>query len=359
MKTVTTRKSTNVRKYLELATWRTMFALGGVFMPSVTADHAARLFATPFASARNRARAFESNDVVSRADFHRGSIAAGARSLSTYVWGDPTRERYALLVHGWSSFGLRFASWVARLRAAGYAVVAFDHPAHGNSNGTLATLPEFAEAVSAVGVHFGNAALAIGHSLGGAAIMLAQDERWRAERIVLIAPPADMTMAVDRYFRFLRLGDHLRGRFYAWHQQRTGVDARTLSLAQRLRAFGQPGLDRARCRRSRSPVGRGRTLRDALERRASADDARSRPQPHPRRCARDRCRARVRARRNRRRSCAGQSRLDVTSGTCDLACDSRRSRHHRGDRMRTAIVLRCQFCCRVSSRPCARKMSPR
>jgi len=242
MKTVATKKSTNVRKYLEIATWRAMFAVGGVFMPSMTADHAARMFATPFASARNRARAFESNDVVSRADFHRGSIAAGSRSLSTYVWGDPTRERYALLVHGWSSFGLRFASWIARLRAAGYAVVAFDHPAHGNSNGTLATLPEFAEAVSAVGAHFGDAALAVGHSLGGAAIMLAQDERWRAERIVLIAPPADMTMAVDRYFRFLRLGDHLRGRFYAWHQRRTGVDARTLSLAQRLRAFGQPGL---------------------------------------------------------------------------------------------------------------------
>jgi pimeloyl-ACP methyl ester carboxylesterase len=242
MKTVTTRNSTNVRKIIEIATWRVLFALGGVFAPSATAAQAARLFATPFASGRNRARAFESNDVVSRADFHRRTMAFGSRTLSMYVWGDPKRERYALLVHGWSSFGLRFASWVARLRAAGYAVVAFDQPAHGNSHGTLATLPEFADAVRSVGEHFGDAALAIGHSLGGAALMLAQNERWRAERIVLIAPPADMTTAVDRYFRFLHLGDHLRGRFYAWHQRRTGVDARTLSLAQRLRAFGQPGL---------------------------------------------------------------------------------------------------------------------
>jgi pimeloyl-ACP methyl ester carboxylesterase len=137
---------------------------------------------------------------------------------------------------------LRFAAWVARLRAAGYAVVAFDQPAHGNSHGKRATLPEFAAAVDAVGVYFGDAALAIGHSLGGAALMLAQSERWRAERIVLIAPPADMTMAVDRYFRFLRLGDHLRNRFYAWHQRRTGVDARTLNLAQRLRTLGNAGL---------------------------------------------------------------------------------------------------------------------
>jgi pimeloyl-ACP methyl ester carboxylesterase len=242
MKIARTKNSTNVRKYLEIATWRTLFALGGVFAPSITADRAARLFATPFASSRNRARAFESNDVVSRADFRRGTIAFGSRILSTYVWGDPTHERYVLLVHGWSSFGLRFAAWVTRLRAAGYAVVAFDQPAHGSSHGKRATLPEFAAAVSAVGEHFGNAALAIGHSLGGAALMLAQSERWRAERIVLIAPPADMAMAVDRYFRFLRLGDHLRNRFYAWHQRRTGVDARTLNLAERLRMFGAPGL---------------------------------------------------------------------------------------------------------------------
>ena len=128
------RNSTNVRKIIEIATWRALFALGGVFAPAATANHAARLFATPFANSRNRARAFESNDVVSRADFHRRTMAFGSRTLSMYVWGDPRRERYALLVHGWSSFGLRFASWVARLRAAGYAVVAFDQPAHGNSH---------------------------------------------------------------------------------------------------------------------------------------------------------------------------------------------------------------------------------
>ncbi len=242
MKSAADRKSTNVRKYLEIATWRALFALGGVFLPSATADHAARLFATPFASSRNRARAFESNDVVSRADFRRGSISVGARTLSTYTWGDPTRERYALLVHGWSSFGLRFASWVARLRAAGYAVIAFDQPAHGNSHGKHATLPEFAAAVSAIGEQFGDAAFAVGHSLGGAALMLAQGERWRAERIVLIAPTADMTAAVDRFFRFLHLGDHLRGRFYAWHQRRTGVDARTLNVERRLRVLGGAGL---------------------------------------------------------------------------------------------------------------------
>jgi alpha-beta hydrolase superfamily lysophospholipase len=55
----------------------------------------------------------------------RYEITAGERTIATYVWGDPTREPYALLVHGWSSFGLRFLPWVARLRQAGMAVVKF------------------------------------------------------------------------------------------------------------------------------------------------------------------------------------------------------------------------------------------
>ncbi|MCC4618643.1 alpha/beta hydrolase [Xanthomonas cassavae CFBP 4642] len=42
---------------------------------------------------------------------------------------DPTRQPYVLLSHGWASYGLRFAAWVPRLRALGYAVLAFDQPA--------------------------------------------------------------------------------------------------------------------------------------------------------------------------------------------------------------------------------------
>ena len=54
------------------------------------------------------------------------------------------------------------------LRGAGYAVVAFDQPAHGRSGGTRTTLPEFAAHLLAVAQRFGPAAALIGHSLGGA-----------------------------------------------------------------------------------------------------------------------------------------------------------------------------------------------
>src|SRR3546814_14653267 len=65
------------------------------------------------------------------------------------------------------------------LRGNGYAVVAFDQPAQGRSDGRRSTLPEFARTLAVVGRHFGPAAALIGHSLGGAdaAVAIARDRR--------------------------------------------------------------------------------------------------------------------------------------------------------------------------------------
>jgi len=222
---------------LKLATLRASFVLGGRLAPRHTADRAARLFATPFSSSRTRARAAQAD-----AEMRRETLTIGGHAIATYVWGDPSSQPYALLVHGWSSFGLRFLPWVSQLRALGYAVVSFDQPGHGLSEGHYCTLPEFADTVRAVGRHYGAATFAVGHSLGGAALALAQDEHWRAQRLVLVAPAADMHAAASRYFRFVRLGEHLRQPFYDWLVARTGVAVEQLQMHRHAAALGQPGL---------------------------------------------------------------------------------------------------------------------
>jgi pimeloyl-ACP methyl ester carboxylesterase len=222
---------------LKLGAVRTAFVLGGRLAPTRTVNRAARLFATPFASSRRRAQAAQAGD-----DMQRGQLHINGETIATYVWGDPATQPYALLVHGWSSFGLRFLPWVPALRALGFAVVTFDQPGHGHSSGNLCTLPEFTDTVRAVGRHHGNAALAIAHSLGGAALAFAQDEQWHAEKCILVAPAADMHAAAGRFFRFVRLGEHLRKPFFAWHRQRTGIDVDDLQVARRVRDYGQPCL---------------------------------------------------------------------------------------------------------------------
>src|SRR5262249_27004143 len=120
---------------LKLQLLRFGFALGSRFAPQRTVDRAARLFATPFASSRSRARAVNIDG-----EMRRSEITVAKQTIATYVWGDPAIQPYALLVHGWSSFALRFLPWVAQLRAAGLAVVTFDQPGHGYSTGKMCTL---------------------------------------------------------------------------------------------------------------------------------------------------------------------------------------------------------------------------
>ena len=222
---------------LKLTTVRTGFVLGGRIAPKRTVNRAARLFATPFASSRSRAQAVQGD-----ADMQRGELHVNGETIATYVWGDPSSQPYALLAHGWSSFGLRFLPWVARLRAQGLAVVTFDQPGHGHSSGKLCTLPEFIATIRAIGTRYGNAALAVGHSLGGAAVTLAQDEAWRAEQLILVAPAADMKAAARRFFRFVHLAGYLREPFYAWLHRRTGVHIDELRVERKLPMLGQPAL---------------------------------------------------------------------------------------------------------------------
>ncbi len=131
---------------------------------------------------------------------------------------------------------------MARLRQSGLAVVTFDQPAHGCSTGQLCTLPDFINTTRAVGRRYGNAALAVGHSLGGAAVALAQTETWHAERIVVIAPAADMASQAQRFMRYTRLGEHLREQFFGWHERTTGVNVRDLEIYRHLPALGHPCL---------------------------------------------------------------------------------------------------------------------
>ena len=222
---------------LKLSAVRVGFAVGGRIAPKQTVDRAARLFATPFASSRARARAAQPDKDMQRVD-----LQINGESIATYVWGDPATQPYALLVHGWSSFGLRYLPWVAKLRELGYAVVSFDQPGHGESTGRYCTLPDCIDTIRAIGSHFGEAELAIGHSMGGAAVTLAQSEQWRAKRLVVIAPAADIEAAAHRFFRFVHLGQHLREPFMAWYEKRTGVAPRDLAVHRVLPKLGQPGL---------------------------------------------------------------------------------------------------------------------
>ena len=71
--------------------------------------------------------------------------------------------------------------------------MAHDAPAHGRSTGRFASLPEFARALRAVADQVGEVYGLVGHSLGGAAACVAMHAGLQALRVVIVAPPAQLT----------------------------------------------------------------------------------------------------------------------------------------------------------------------
>jgi len=234
MLNATTLKS--IRNAALLYAIRLQFLLGRWIAPESIARRAGDLFCRPMASSRTRALAAPTHDAA-ELDLH----VDGTR-IHTYVWGDPAQAPYVLFAHGWSSHGTRIASWLRPLRAAGYAVVAFDQAAHGRSSGRRTTLPDFACHLFAVGHRFGPAAAVIGHSLGGSATALALSNGLAAERAVLIAPMADPLTAVERFANMLWLGPHLGRRMFARFEEAMGFDVRDVQAPYSTPRIGRPAL---------------------------------------------------------------------------------------------------------------------
>jgi len=128
--------------------------------------------------------------------------------LAGYEWR-PLRDELdlppILLQHGWESRASQLAPIIKTLLGAGHRVVAFDAPAHGDSPGRTATVSAFADMVLAVDRKFGPFHAAIGHSVGGAAIMSAITRGLRARRVATIASPASLRRATHRFASFLGL----------------------------------------------------------------------------------------------------------------------------------------------------------
>jgi pimeloyl-ACP methyl ester carboxylesterase len=175
------KKSTTGRVVPWLA-GQALNALGAGF-PEVADELAADLFCRPMTGS------LPAEPAVRGLESHRFDVVVRGRKLAAWDWGSgPT----VLLVHGWSGHAGQMSKFIRPLVESGHYVVAFDQPAHSRSEGKLATLPEMAEAVSAIGHRVGPVKAVIAHSLGATASALALSRDLRAERAVLIAPAAEV-----------------------------------------------------------------------------------------------------------------------------------------------------------------------
>ncbi len=172
--------------------------------PELAARWAERLFLT----ARRHERPFWEVEALASAKLDR--IPHEGRWLPTWTWSpdattslDPVKT--VVLVHGWEGRGSQLAAFVPELVARGFRVVAFDAPGHGDSPFARASLVEHARALCSVGKALGPIHGVVGHSVGGAATLLATRFGFHVERLALVAPPTAPAQFATAFARMLEL----------------------------------------------------------------------------------------------------------------------------------------------------------
>ncbi|MBV6392481.1 MAG: hypothetical protein KPEEDBHJ_01703 [Anaerolineales bacterium] len=85
--------------------------------------------------------------------------------LAVTAWGDSDRPA-VLLMHGWGGARAQMTGLVDPLVSSGFRVVAYDQPAHGDSDGTMSTILQIAPTMELVRRHEGEFDAIIAHSFG-------------------------------------------------------------------------------------------------------------------------------------------------------------------------------------------------
>lgn len=96
-----------------------------------------------------------------------------------------------LLMHGWSGSASQFYPLMAHIAAQGFTALAYDHPAHGQSDGHTGHLPRFVRAFDELLERCGPIEGVITHSMGGAVTLASQHPALDRLPLLLISPVLD------------------------------------------------------------------------------------------------------------------------------------------------------------------------
>ena len=130
-------------------------------------------------------------------------IPAINKSIMVYEYGNSPKK--VLLVHGWSGRGTQLFKIADALLKEGYATISFDAPAHGKSPGNSTIMIEFIASIFELERQFGPFEIAIGHSLGGMAVLNAAKSGLEVQKIAVIGSGDIVQDILDNFISRLQL----------------------------------------------------------------------------------------------------------------------------------------------------------
>lgn len=182
-------------------------SIGRVF-PDKASEIALYFFSKP----RIRAKHKFSDAIIESAK--TSDILIDDISIRLYEWGEG--DKTVVLAHGWESRGTALRAYIPNLLDAGFKVVAFDAPAHGDSGGKHASLVSFGEVLKTIIEQNGRIHGLIAHSFGGPACIYAMSQlptRLTIPRVVMVACPSAISVPIQNAINFMNLPQSITSRF--------------------------------------------------------------------------------------------------------------------------------------------------
>ncbi|MEE9326008.1 MAG: alpha/beta fold hydrolase [Cocleimonas sp.] len=169
------------------------FKILGIVTPSLAGKLALRMFMTPpnFGIPR-RERKYREEATLSY-------LNSRGRNISIRSWGNMDGKR-VLLSHGWGGRCTQLHAFIKPLTDAGYRVIGFDVPGHGDSEGKLTNILDVASIISAIEEKEGEFEAIIGHSFGTGTALLAIDKfKVKPNKVILIAYFSDVHFIIKLF----------------------------------------------------------------------------------------------------------------------------------------------------------------
>lgn len=154
--------------------------------------------------------------------------------VMTHYWENTLAKSDAplvLLVHGWDGRGSQLGAFAGPLLQAGFRVLAYDNPAHGQTPGKSSTLLIHSDVQQALVNKVGPLYGIIAHSFGGMFSAYSLSKNMQAKKVVCISAPTDFMYLVERYCGILQLPEKVKANIIARINQQFGED-----IAQRVSA---------------------------------------------------------------------------------------------------------------------------
>ena len=186
-----------IQQKLAIGFFRTKINMLNLVNKKWAAQQAFRLFCTPMMKSTYKGKVIPPHA-------EKLQFSLNGKQVKGFRFNHPQQKKLMLL-HGFSSSAFNFFKYVQPLENKGYEVLAFDAPAHGESEGSTVNAVEYSEMIKKVIELYGPVDAFIGHSFGGIAICLAMEQLAHNTntKIVLIAPATETVTAIDGAFNML------------------------------------------------------------------------------------------------------------------------------------------------------------